>query len=223
MMQHQPGDHLRLLRRQPQRRPHLQRHLGAQLRMVPAAPLGDVMQQHRHIQRAARLQVIHQPAGHRRDLRQLAALQRVENPHRLDRVLVHREHMIGVELHLPHDPRPVRQQPPQHPGLVHDRQPLRPVGPVVVGVAPAQQVEENRCGLRIVAQPLHPPLVADQLAHRQRMQLQMPVARHLQAAQHLDRLLVELPPGHRQQPPLGQHEALRQQPRIRLPRRRRRP
>ena len=77
--------------------------------MVAAAPLGDVVQQHRQVQRAARLQVIDQAGGDRRDLRQFAALQRVQHADRLDRVLVHGEHVVGVELHLSDDARPVRE------------------------------------------------------------------------------------------------------------------
>ena len=76
--------------------------------MVAATALGDVVQQHRQIQRAARLQVIDQFAGDRRDFDKFAALHHVQHAHRLDRVLVDGEHVVGVELHLPDDARPVR-------------------------------------------------------------------------------------------------------------------
>ena len=49
---------------------------------------------------------------------------------------------------------------------------------------------------------------------RQRMQLQAAVARHLQHAQHLDRLGVEIAARRRQQLALGQHEAGFQQRRV---------
>ncbi len=43
--------------------------LGADLRVVAAAAFGDVMQQHREVQRTPRLQVIDQAGGDRRYLR----------------------------------------------------------------------------------------------------------------------------------------------------------
>ena len=92
----------------PSAGPTFEREFGAELGMIAAAALGDVVQQHRQVQRAARLQMIDQADGDRRDLRQLAALQRVQHAHRLDRVLVDGEDVVGVELHLADDARPVR-------------------------------------------------------------------------------------------------------------------
>ena len=54
------------------------------------------------------------------------------------------------------------------------------------------------------------------------MQFQIAVARHLQDAQHLHRLVVEIAPGDRQQLALGQHEAGLQQRLVGLRRDRRR-
>jgi len=81
--------------------------LRADLRVVAATSLGDVVQQHRQVQRAPRLQMLDQFRGDRRDLRQFAALHGVQHADRFDRVLIDGEDVIGVELHLPDDARPV--------------------------------------------------------------------------------------------------------------------
>ena len=194
--------------------------------MVAAAALGDVVQQHREIQRTARLQVIDQAGGDRRDLRQFAALQRVQHADRLDRVLVDGEHVVGVELHLPDDARPVGNETAEEAGLVHDRQPARAVGmragAMTLRLLAAHQVHEQRGGFGIAAQFDGAALVLDQRADGQRMQFQIAVARHLQDAQHLQRLRVEVAPRHRQQLTIGQHEAAFQQRLVGLRRDRRR-
>ena len=194
--------------------------------MVAAAPLGDVVQQHRQVQRAARLQVIDQAGGDRRDLREFAALQRVQHADRLDRVLVHGEHVVGVELHLSDDARPVRNEAAEEAGLVQDRKPLRAVGmragTVMLRLLAAHQVHEQRGRLGVAAQFDGAALVLDQRSDRQRMQFQIAVARDLQDAQHLQRLGVEVAARHRQQLALGQHEPAFQQRLVGLRRDRRR-
>ena len=57
--------------------------------------------------------------------------------------------------------------------------------------------------------------MADQGADGQRVQLQLPVPRHLQHAQHLQRLGAEIPPGGGQQLAVRQHEALGEQGAVR--------
>ena len=135
--------------------------------MVAAASLGDVVQQHRDIERAAGLQLLDDARGDRRHIRQFAPLQGVEHPDRLDRVLVDGEDVIGVELHLADDARPVGQIAAEQPRLVQDMQPLRAVGAIVLGVAAAQQIEKDRSRLGVVAQQGGAPLVVDQRPDRQ--------------------------------------------------------
>ncbi len=53
-----------------------------------------------------------------------AALQRVQHADRLDRMLVDGEDVVGVELHLADDARPVGQIAAEEPGFVQDRQPF---------------------------------------------------------------------------------------------------
>ena len=60
MPAHEPGDRLGLLGAEAEARTELLRHLLAQHRMVAAAALGDVVQQHGEIERAARIDRRHQ-------------------------------------------------------------------------------------------------------------------------------------------------------------------
>ena len=118
MMQHQPGNCLGFLGRQPKPRTDLQREFRAEFGMIAAAALADVVHNHRHVQRAAGFDLLDEFGGDRRDLRQFAALHRVEDLHRLDRMLVDGEDMIGVELHLADDAAPVGNEAAEEPGLV---------------------------------------------------------------------------------------------------------
>ncbi len=195
--------------------------------MIAAAALGDVVQQHRHIERAARLQMIDQPGRDRRDLLQFAALQHVEHADRFDRVLVDREHVIGVELHLPDDARPVGQQAAEQAGFVQHREPARPVGAARSAAegrrcAAGQQVEKQIRGSPVLAQRAGGALVANQPAHRQRMQFQATIAGNLQDAQGLQRLGLELAALRRQQHAVGEYEARRGDRLVRAFRHRRR-
>ena len=162
--------------------------------MIAAAPFGDVVQHGADIKRAPRLQMIDQPGGDRRDLGQFAAFERVEHTDRLDGVLVNSEDVVRVELHLADDARPVRHETAKEAGFVHHLHPLRAVRPAAFAAA-AEQVEEDDVGFLIAAQRNRPPLVADQGAHGERVQLQATVARHLQHAQHQDRLVFECAAG----------------------------
>ena len=210
MVQHQPGHRFGFLGGQPERRADLQRQFRAELGMVAAAALGDVVQQHRHIQRAARLQVVRparwRPARFRASSPRSSVLSTRD---RLDGVLVDGEHVVGVELHLADDARPVRQTAAEDAGLVHHLQPAR-----AVGCASSLVVARRTAGRGTIAAASGSPrsshraaFVADQRAHGQRMQLQPAVARDLQDAQHLDRLGVELAALGAQQHAVGQHEA----------------
>ena len=217
MVQHQPRDGLGFLRGHPKRRPHRQRQFGPQFGVVATAALADVVHQHRQVQRPARLHLLDQIGRDRRDLRQFPALHHVQDTDRFDRVLIDGEDMVGVELHLPDDAGPVGHETAEKPGLVHDAQPFGAVWVVAGGVdttdplslrfLAAEQVHELIGCLGIAAQTDRAPLVLDQGAQRQRMQFQVPVARHAQDAQHLDRLDVEPPTGQRQQLAFRQHEA----------------
>ena len=121
--------------------------------MVAAAALGDVVQQHRHIERAARLQLVDQLGRDRRDLGQLAALQLLQHADRLDRVLVDGEDMVGVELHLPDDARPVRDEAAEEPGLVQIAASARHrSGCRGRRLAPHSRSRKSGAGFRVAAQ-----------------------------------------------------------------------
>ena len=59
VIQHQPGDLLGLLIAEAQPRAQLLGDLGAEFRMIAAAALGDVVQQHGEIEHAAREHLMH--------------------------------------------------------------------------------------------------------------------------------------------------------------------
>ena len=182
--------------------------------MIAATALGDVMQQGGAIKRPAGLQILHQAGRDRRHLRQLSPLELVQHPQRLDRVLIDREHMIGVELHLAHDPRPVRQIAAEEPALVQDRNPAGPLRAGVLTILAAEQVEEDDRRRRVVTQQDGLPLVPDQRTQRQRMQVQGPVARNLEDAQHQDGTGLEINAWRTKQLAVRQHKALVRQRRI---------
>ena len=123
MVQDEPGDHFGFLGGQAQGGPDMQRDFGAQFGMVAAAAFRDVVQQKRHVERAARLHLVDQRARHRGDFDQLAGLDGVEDLDRLDGVNVDGKNMVGVELHLADDAAPVRQIAAEHAGFVEQRQP----------------------------------------------------------------------------------------------------
>ena len=200
MMQHQPGDGLGFLRRQAQLGADLLRHLGAQFGMIAAAALGDVVQQGRHIQRTARLQLRQKFAGNWRDLGQLIAVELAEHADGLHRMLIHRVHMVGVELHQPHDARPVGQVARQESRLVQLPQPH-------CRIAPTQKVEEDGPRLGIAAQLHRVARLPDQRPKRERVDVQRSVARQLHQAQHQHRLLAEIEPRCGDQLAIGQREA----------------
>lgn len=59
------------------------------------------MQHDRHIQRPARMQVARKVVGDGDLIGHLAMFHPAQYAQRVDDVLVNREHMVGVELHLP--------------------------------------------------------------------------------------------------------------------------
>ena len=107
----------------PSRGQSAMRHLGAELAMVAAAPLGDVVEQHRDVERAARGDLPEQ-ARWRADDRpsSSAALDPREQADRADRMLVDRIMMVHVELHLGDDAAEIGNEAAEHAGLVHPAQ-----------------------------------------------------------------------------------------------------
>ena len=91
--------------------------------MIAAAPLGSIMQQHRNKKRAAGLHLANQFTGNGRDFVQLAAFHRPQNADRFDGMLIHRKHVIGVELHQPDHALPIRQKRCDQPSLIQHAHP----------------------------------------------------------------------------------------------------
>jgi hypothetical protein len=119
VMAHQPGDQLGLVRRQPEPRAQRLGHLFPGNRMPLPPPLGDVMEQHRHIERPAARQGLNEVGGERVVVGQVAMLDVGQDAHGAQQMLVHRVVVIHVELHQRDDPAEVGDEPAEHAGLVH--------------------------------------------------------------------------------------------------------
>ena len=140
---HQPDHRFRLFRRKAKARAQLLRHLGAQDAVVAAASLGDVVKHHRDIERPARHQLVDHLARQRQLVLQCARLDVVQDAEREQRVLVHREDMVHVVLHLGDDPAEIRHETAQHAGIVHPAQRHFRV------LAGGQHLQEQPVGLRV--------------------------------------------------------------------------
>ena len=102
-MEHEPRDRLGLLRRKTQPPADPQRHPRALLRVIPAAALGQVVEQHGEIKRAARNHLVDHFARQRQFVDERAALDIRERADRPDGVLVDRVDVIHVVLRLGDD------------------------------------------------------------------------------------------------------------------------
>ena len=122
MPAHQPGDRLGFLTRKPEPRPELERNALADLGVVAATPLGDVVQQHRQVERAAGDDSWCKLGGERMLLFEQPSLDLVQDPDSEKRVLVNRVMMVHVVLHLRDDTTEIGDEAAQDPGLVHPPQ-----------------------------------------------------------------------------------------------------
>ena len=94
----------------------------AQLRVVAAAPLGDVMKEGRHDQQPGRLEIAHQLAAEGVLVHVLGHHEAAQVAHHHQRVLVDRVDVEEVMLHAAHDVPEGRKIAPQHRPLVHQPQ-----------------------------------------------------------------------------------------------------
>ena len=108
--------------------------------MVAAAPLGDIVQQHRDIQDAAVFEAGQDARCQRVIGRQIAALDLAEQADGADRMFVHRVMVIHVKLHLPADLAEIGHEAAEHARLVHPAQHGFGVAP------PGQHIEEGGVG-----------------------------------------------------------------------------
>src|SRR3546814_17458421 len=84
--------------------------------------LGDIVEQHRDIERPARGDLLDDRRRDRMVGPELAALNLRHETDRADRMLVDRIMMVHVELHLRDDAPEVRNETAEHAGLVHPEQ-----------------------------------------------------------------------------------------------------
>ena len=136
MVAHQPRDGLGLGRIEPEARAEPKRDFRAQLAVIAAATLGDIVEQHRSVERPARSELAEQRGRQRVVLGQLTAFDLGKQADRPDGVLIDGVVMVHVELHLGDDPAEVGNEAAEHAGLVHPAK--QQLGPLAVG----EHVEE---------------------------------------------------------------------------------
>ena len=146
MVLDEPHGQLRLDLRQPEARREPPRQGGAGQRMVLLPALGDVVQEHREVERVAARHRRHQLVGERVGVARPAGVDLGQDADRAQQVLVHRVVVVHVELHQRHDAAELGDEPPEHPRLVHAAQRR-------LGRAPRRQdVHEQPVGFRAFPQ-----------------------------------------------------------------------
>ncbi len=184
----EPGDGLGLFGREAEARPELFRDLRAQHRVIAAAAFGDVVQQHRKIERAARIDRREEARRQRQLFCKRAAFDIRQNADREDRVLVDRIGVIHVVLHLRDDTAEIGDEAAEHAQFIHPAQ--RDLG---IDVVRRQNFDEEPIRLGIVAQ-----FGIDELqrlgdeAQRMRMDVEPFLLRDVEEPQERDRVLGEL-------------------------------
>src|SRR6185437_11817245 len=105
--------------------------LRAEDRVIAAAPLGDIVQQHGEIKHAARIDGRKDAGCERQLVLEGAALDLMQHADREQRMLVDRVDMIHVVLYLRDDAAEIRNEAAEYPGLAHPSQ--RDLGILVRG------------------------------------------------------------------------------------------
>ena len=134
--------------------------------MVAAAPLGDVVEQHRDIDNAPRDDLVENRGRERMVGAQFTLLDPREQADRTDAVLVDGVVVVHVELHLRDDTAEIGHEPAEYGGFVHPAQHR-------FGVSVRRQhLHEQRIGPRIAPDfCADQPGVAVRRAHRLRVDL----------------------------------------------------
>ena len=114
---HQPFDGLGLFLRQTKPGAKVERHIGAQLGMITTPAFGDIVQQHRHIERAPRFDVVHHLRRNRHFFQISTILDPMQNADCENGMLVNGIDMIHVMLHLGDHTTEIRHKAPENAGL----------------------------------------------------------------------------------------------------------
>ena len=145
MIAHQPGYGLCLRRRQAKARAERVGDVRAQYAVVAAPTLGNVMQQHRDIEDAARQQFAHQVGSERVVGAKLSLFDAREKADSADRMFIDCIMMIHVELHLRDDAAKVGDEATKNRRFIHPAQHR-------FGIARRRQhVHEKAVGARVLA------------------------------------------------------------------------
>ena len=90
--------------------------------MIPAAPLGDIVQQHGHIEHAPRHHLTQDHSGERMVFPKHALFDACQQADGADAMLIHRIMVVHIELHLRHDATEIRYKASEHCRLIHPAQ-----------------------------------------------------------------------------------------------------
>ena len=183
VMAHQPGHGLGLGGAETETRTDLQRHVGTQHRMIAAAALGDVVQQHREIERRPRQHLVHHVGRQRVVFLQLARLDARQDADGPDRVLVDGVGVIHVVLRLGDDAAEVGNEPAEHAGLIEAPERGFRVVPR------RHHRHEQAIGLGIGAQPIDQADVLGDEPERRGMDVEIVLLRDVEQPQDRHRIL----------------------------------
>ena len=182
---HQPGNGFGLGRAQTEPRAELQRHVGAQYRMVAAAALGDVVQQHREIEHRPRQDLVHHVRRQRVIFLEAARLDLRQQADGADGVLVDSVRVVHVVLGLRHDAPEVRHEAAEHARLVETPERRLRV------LARRQHLHEEAVGLWIAAQLVEQADILRDQPQRRGMDIEAVFLGDMEQPQDGNRILLE--------------------------------
>ena len=202
MVPYEPGDEMRLVGIEPEARAEFERDVGAQFAMVAAAPLGDIVQQDRDVERTPRSELGKKLGGERMVVGQLATVDGGGQADRADGMLVDGIVMVHVELHLRDDLAEIGDEPAEHFRLVH------PAEHRIGVVAPGQRVEEDGVGERVVADLVDAPRRSGGGPHRVGVNLQPLALRGTEKLEQANGIVLEPLLRPDREPPAIEREAV---------------
>ena len=186
MMAHQPRHGLHLLGAEAEPWPGPLDQARADLGMIAAAALAEVVEQHGDVQLGARQKIRHQAGGERQLVDRQAVLDLMQHVDRLDGVLVDRVDVVEAVLHLGDHAAELRQEPAEQAGLVHPAQRGRGI------LARGEHGHEQGVRRRVLAHVrVDPSQILGHRAQRLGVDVELPLLGQLEQAEHRQRLALE--------------------------------
>ena len=154
--------------------------------MITAAPFGDIMQKQGDVKFIPQVNLMHRQRRHRRDLRQAAGFDPVQNTHGKDSMLIHRVTVIHIKLHHRDDAAEIRQKFPQKPRIIHQAQ--HPFWILSAG----HHIDEHLVMLGVFAESrIDPAQIGVQFAQRMGVDIKAVLLGNLKHLDHQFRMIFE--------------------------------